>query len=186
MVAATAPLDLPVRLYVYMLGQDDPSKCTAGKLCRFRLASRVLRARRLPKKVLLLNPRAEAVLAGVDRVYAERWGLAAVDCSWERIGEVAWSRIPGLHRRLPLLLAANPVSYGRLARLSSLEALAAALYILGFKAQAEKLLHLYKWGGSFLTLNREPLEAYSKAETPSEILRAEREFFPVSCFPPKV
>jgi len=172
------PDEVSVRLYVYMLEQDDPAKCTAGKLHRFRLAVRVTKARRLPRGGLLLNPYAGKVLTSADRAAAERRGLSAVDCSWERAGEVAWKRIPGLHRRLPLLLAANPVSYGRLARLSSLEALAAALYILGFREQAERLLRLYKWGPSFLALNREPLESYGRASTLDEVLEAEKEFFP--------
>jgi pre-rRNA-processing protein TSR3 len=170
--------EILVKLYVYMLGQDDPAKCTAGKLHKFRLAVRVTRACRLPRKVVLLNPYAGKVLTPADRPAAERWGLAAVDCSWERVREIAWSRIPGLHRRLPLLLASNPVSYGCLARLSSLEALAAALYVLGFKGQAERLLRLYKWGSTFLTLNKEPLEAYSQALTQEETAEIERGFFP--------
>jgi len=175
-----ASAGISVKLYVYMLGQDDPAKCTAGKLHRFKLAVRVAKAYRLPRKVVLLNPYAGKVLTPADRAIAERWGLAAVDCSWEHVGEVAWNSIPGFHKRLPLLLAANPVSYGLLARLSSLEALAAALYVLGFKGQAERLLKLYKWGATFLTLNKEPLEAYSQALTQEETAQIEREFFPAT------
>lgn len=166
-----------VRLYVYMLEQDDPAKCTAGKLYRFGLASKIVKVRRLPRGTVLLNPFSLKILTPADKIIGERRGITAVDCSWERVGEVRWKCIPGFHRRLPLLLAANPVSYGKPARLSSLEALSAALYILGFKNQAERLLQLYKWGPTFLTLNREPLEAYQKAKTQEEVRRLEKEFF---------
>ena len=76
-------------------------------------------------------------------------------------------------------MAGNPVSYGRLGRLSSLEALAAALYVLGFQEAAERLARLYKWGPGFLKLNREPLEAYRAAFSPAEVEATEKEFFPV-------
>ena len=166
-----------IKLYAYMLEQDDPSKCTSGKLCRFGLAKRLGRASRIPRGSLLLNPFALKVLSKLDRPRAERFGITVVDCSWERVEEIRWKCIPGVHRRLPFLLAGNPVSYGKLGRLSSLEALVAALYILGFREQAFKLAALYKWAPKFIELNREPLEAYSQA-TPEEILKIEREFFP--------
>ena len=171
---------LKVRIYAYSLGQDEPSKCTSNKLCRFGYARRIVRAKQIPRKALLLNPFALKVLTPADRVYAERWGIVVVDCSWERVKEVRWDRLRGFHRRLPLLLASNPVSYGKIARLSSLEALAASLYILGFKEDARRILGLYKWGEGFLKLNMEPLEAYSKASTAEEIERIEAEYFPVS------
>ena len=167
-----------VKLYAYMLEQDDPSKCTSSKLCRFGLAERVGKPFRRLRQAILLNPFAPKVLSVQDRLKAERWGIAVVDCSWEQVREVAWKRFPGVHRRLPLLLAGNPVSYGKLARLSSLEALAAALYILGFKEQAWRLASLYKWAPKFLELNMEPLEAYSSASSPEEIRKIEKEFFP--------
>lgn len=169
---------LKIRIYAYSLSQDDPSKCTSNKLCRFGYARRIVRARQIPARALLLNPFASRVLIPADRVYAERWGIVAVDCSWEHVGEVGWARLRGQHRRLPLLLASNPVSYGRIARLSSLEALAASLYILGFKEDARRILRLYKWGEGFLKLNMEPLEAYSEASNPEEVRKIELEYFP--------
>ena len=83
----------------------------------------------------------------------------------------------GTGRRLPTLLASNPVNYAKLHKLSSVEALAAALYIMGFKNYAGRILASFKWGETFLTLNREPLEDYSKVETAAEISRAEAQFF---------
>ena len=74
------------------------------------------------------------------------------------------------HRALPYLLAGNPVNFGRPFKLNSAEAFAAALYILGYKEQAEKVLSKFNWGHSFLELNKEPLEEYSKAKNSREIV----------------
>lgn len=75
-------------------------------------------------------------------------------------------------------LAGNPTNYSKLGTLSSLEAIAAALYIMGFKDHTEKILSIYKWGPTFLSLYREPLEDYSKAESVKEILEIEKAYFP--------
>jgi len=48
---------------------------------------------------------------------------------------------------------------------------------MGFKGIAAKLLAPFKWGGTFLTLNQQPLDAYSLVETPEAMLNAETEFF---------
>jgi pre-rRNA-processing protein TSR3 len=79
--------------------------------------------------------------------------------------------------RLPTLLASNPVNYAKPHKLSSIEALAAGLYIMGFSERASQLLSLFKWGPTFLTLNHEPLEAYSMASSDEEMIKAEAEFF---------
>jgi pre-rRNA-processing protein TSR3 len=62
-------------------------------------------------------------------------------------------------------------------KLSSVEALAAALIIMGFRESAVRLLGLFKWGESFLTLNHEPLESYSLAGTTGDMSAAEAQFF---------
>jgi pre-rRNA-processing protein TSR3 len=108
---------------------------------------------------------------------ADRYGLVAVDCSWERAQDVFGTRLLGTGRRLPALLASNPINYAKLHKLSSVEALAAALYILGFKGDAGRMLGSFKWGETFLTLNHEPLECYSQVETAEGMSRAEAEFF---------
>ncbi len=90
-----------------------------------------------------------------------------VDASWRRLGRASkFFRLRGVvHRRLPLLLAGNPVNYGRPFLLSSAEALAAALIILGYREEGERLLGVFKWGPSFLSLNAELLDSYSACDT---------------------
>ena len=164
-------------IYVLQLRQDDPKKCTAAKLVKFRLARPLYRARQVPSAALVLNPFASAHLLNKDRAQAADYGLVAIDCSWEKADRVFETQLPGRSRKLPTLLAANPVNYAKQGKLTSLEALAASLYITGFTDQAEKLLSIFKWGPHFITLNTQPLEAYSAAQDETELGRAMSEFF---------
>jgi pre-rRNA-processing protein TSR3 len=77
---------------------------------------------------------------------------------------------------LPFVVAVNPVNYGKPLKLSTLEAFATALYILGDVKKAEEMLNLYKWGPNFLVLNKEPLEDYRNAKNSSEIIDAMRQY----------
>lgn len=131
----------------------------------------------IPRKAVLLNPFALEVLFANDRGEIQRHGLCVVDCSWERAGEVFEHRARAQHRRLPLMLAGNPTNYAKLGKLSSAEAFAGALYITGFRKQADRILSKFSWGNTFLTLNRELLEDYSKSKAPGDIARIERDYF---------
>ncbi len=162
-------------VFVLELCQDDPLKCTARKMVRMELAKPVGRKFHASDKMLVLNPFAHRIMSPNDR---SARGLLAVDCSWKLAKSVFHKRLGGKHRRLPLLLAANPVNYSKIGLLSSLEAVAASLFILGMSERARKFLSIYKWGETFEKLNQEPLQAYSEAKDESEVLRLEREFFP--------
>jgi len=162
-------------VFALEMGQDDPTKCTARKMINMELAKGVGRKFHASDPVVVLNPYAVRVLSPPDRGAKS---ILAVDCSWNQAQEVFFKRLGGKHRRLPTLLAANPTNYSRPGVLSSLEAVAAAMYILGEVEEAERYLSIYKWGPTFETLNREPLEAYRTSRTEGGVLRAEREFFP--------
>ena len=167
------------RLYVYTMGQDDPKKCSANRLIRFGLAIPIDRRNRIPREALILDPYADSMLTPRDREQAERAGIAVIDCSWknaETVFSSASSR--GNSRRLPVLLAANAVNYARPSMLSSLEALAAALFILGHEQKAEVILRIFKWAPHFLVLNKEPLISYSQANDETDMAARIREFFP--------
>jgi rRNA small subunit aminocarboxypropyltransferase len=166
-----------IRLFVYEMRQDDPKKCTSNRLRHLGLAKSVSRASLLPRNAVVLNPYAEDVLFPGDRQLMIRGGLVAVDCSWEKAEEVFSRRLHGILRRLPIVLAANPVNYGRAAKLTSVEALAAALYITGFKQEAEKIMKSFKWGPVFLELNKQPLEEYSQVKDREKIRLAEESYF---------
>lgn len=165
------------RVYVLLLRQDDPLKCTASKLAKLKLATPLHRVRQIPRRSIVLDPSASRLLVPADACASVSHGIVAVDCSWEKADRVFAMRLPGQGRYLPTLLAANAVNYGKSHKLSSVEALAASLYIMGFKEMAAKLLAPFKWGRTFLTLNQQPLDAYSLVETTEAMLTAETQFF---------
>jgi pre-rRNA-processing protein TSR3 len=107
----------------------------------------------------------------------ERYGIVGLDCSWNLSDVILQNNIKAENRRLPTLVAGNPTSYSIRGRLSTAEALAAALVITGFEREAQGLLAIFNWGNTFLTLNKEPLEAYSRASA-SEMSNQERAYFP--------
>jgi pre-rRNA-processing protein TSR3 len=106
----------------------------------------------------------------------EKRGLAALDCSWVHATEVFDHSSHGTFRCLPYLVAANPVNYGVPTKLSTVEALAAALYIAGFREQSELMLSKFKWGLQFITLNEELLEGYGKAKDSAGVVKVQREY----------
>jgi pre-rRNA-processing protein TSR3 len=162
-------------VFALEMGQDDPTKCTARKMIHMDLARGVSRKFHASDKVIVLNPYATRVLSPPDRGSK---AVLAVDCSWNQAQEVFFRKLGGKHRQLPILLAANPTNYAKASMLSSLEAVAATMYILGEVEEATQYLGIYKWGTTFLTLNAEPLEEYRKARTEGAVLRAEKEYFP--------
>jgi len=123
-----------------------------------------------------LNPTASKTLSLEDRELILRKGLVALDCSWNLSESVFDRNIPGNNRRLPLLLAGNPTNYGIPGRLSTAEAIAAALILTGFRQHARVILSLFRWGETFLSLNQDPLESYAAAKS-SELSFLEQEFF---------
>jgi len=155
--------------------QDDPAKCTARKMIAMGLAKGVSRKFHASDTTIVLNPYAYRTVSPDERGVK---GVLVVDCSWNQAKGIFFKRLGGKHRRLPALLAGNPTNYSKLGILSSLEAIAASLYILSEESQAERLLSLFKWGSTFKSLNAEPLEAYKRARSEEEVLRLEREYFP--------
>lgn len=153
--------------------QDDPKKCTATKLAKFNLAKLLHSLREIPRGAIILNPFSMRAFSPEDKNRIISRGLVAVDCSWEKAEEI-FRKIKGFGRCLPYLVAANPVNYGIPTKLSTVEALAAALYISGYKEQAEKILSIFKWGPNFIELNKERLEKYSKAKNSKEIIEMQR------------
>lgn len=169
-----------IRLVILQKGQDDPKKCSADKMGRFKLAQVVHSMGGVPYGAIILNPYSREVMSPADAQAARKHGILGLDCSWEHAEQIfkqghSHRLIP---RRLPCLVAANPVNYGKWCKLSTLEAFAASLYIMGEKAQAEQILRIFNWGIQFLNLNRNPLEDYSKAKDSEEIRKIEAEYAP--------
>ncbi len=165
-----------VGIVVYHARQCDPRKCSALKLKRHRLIRVVHRFRLLPRGAVVLNPFSEKAFSPADRERIEQKGLVALDYSWKCTEGSKAIPLIGEPRSLPYLVAANPVNYGTPTKLSTAEALAAALYISGYKEQAEQLLSMFKWGPEFIRLNQELLDAYAQAKSSTEIVQLQRKF----------
>ncbi|MCJ7632293.1 DUF367 family protein [Candidatus Bathyarchaeota archaeon] len=167
------------KIYIYQMRQDDPRKCTSARLVRFKLAEPIYHWHRFMRKSITLNPFSAGILYPGDRAIIEEYGIVAIDCSWAKGQEVFRKRFPGTNLRLPVLLAANPVNYAHPQKLSTVEALTAALFITNFRQEAETLMKLFKWGHTFLQLNREPLQDYSVTKSRQEIESVEKEYFEI-------
>jgi pre-rRNA-processing protein TSR3 len=125
----------------------------------------------LPKRAIVLNPFSEIAFSPADRKRVEDFGLVALDCSWEHAEKVLLKHVKGTSRCLPILIASNPVNFGKATKLTTAEALAAALYIAGFKQEATELLSIFTWGHTFIKLNLATLENYAAAQDSADIIR---------------
>jgi pre-rRNA-processing protein TSR3 len=161
----------PVRITIYHAAQDDPKKNTALRLKRRGFARIVTRVRFLPKRAIVLNPFSEIAFSPADKDRLENFGLAALDCSWEHAQKVMGEHVRGTSRCLPILIAGNPVNFGKLTKLTTAEAIAASLYIAGFKKEAEQLMSIFTWGHTFLELNGMLLDNYKTAKDSAEIVK---------------
>ncbi len=166
-----------MNILIYNAKQCAPAACTAAKLKKFDLAEVFYTPGKIPKGAVVLSPFSEKVISKEDARHTKN-GLVALDCSWKHAEEVFASIKKPFHQRaLPLLVAANPVNYGKVSKLSTVEALAGALYILGEEGQAQDLLGKFKWGPGFLNLNKDLLKSYSKANKAKEIIDIQNEYF---------
>ena len=110
----------------------------------------------------------------------EGGSIVALDCSWKKIEDSIRmiKRTTRLESRiLPILLAGNPVSWGKRGRLCTAEALSASLYIVGLKEEALGLLAPFPFGDSFMSLNQQPLDAYASCSNEQEVSEVQWEFF---------
>ncbi|MDH5482037.1 MAG: DUF367 family protein [Candidatus Bathyarchaeota archaeon] len=165
-----------IKIVVYHARQCDPKKCTASKLKRHGLIRLVSQVKLLPKRAVVLNPLSEIAFSPADRWRIENFGLAALDFSWEHAEKALLKNVRGTSRCLPYLIAGNPVNFGKPTKLSTVEALAAALYIAGFEEDANRLLSIFKWGHTFIEINSERLESYAKAKDSTAIVELQKSF----------
>lgn len=166
-----------IQLIVYHTNEDDPKKCSAKKLHKFGFVKLEKNIRKVPKHAILLNPFAEKSLSKEDVKTAKENGILAIDCSWKNAEKsFEYLNRKNISRALPFLIAANPVNYGKPFKLTTLEAFASALYILGEKEHAKDILNIYKWSPHFLELNKQPLEEYVKAKNSKEVIKIMRRY----------
>ncbi|WP_337861146.1 DUF367 family protein [Ferroplasma sp.] len=159
--------------YVYM-NQDDPKKSTMKKLERYGMAIKIS-VNKIYNK-LYLTPYSDNFLLNSCRILFHERGIVVVDGSWNRINTI--ENFKGKNgKKLPLLLPVNPVNYGKPGKLSSLEALAAALYIMGYIELAEQVISKYSWAQNFINTNIEPLNDYMKCNSNEDCIEAQDNYF---------
>ena len=171
-----------IRVHAIWLAQDDPKKNTAVLASKRGDLTLHKSMKSLPKKGIILEPLCGKVLGPEDHelLTIKNGSLVGLDCSWAQIEpsvDKVMNRTRLIPRMLPLLLAANPVNWGKPGKLTTAEALAAGLYLVGRKEQARNILGAFRWGERFFELNHEPLEAYSQAKSSSDLVELQFEFF---------
>jgi len=159
-------------LYAYRDNSCDPRKCTVKKLEKAGFLRIFTRISQIPRNTLLLDPTAEQAFSPADR---NARSITVLDCSWAILdtGKIKSWRI---RRALPFLVAANPVNFGKPCVLSSIEALAAALFIMGDRERASDILSKVSWGIRFLEVNREPLDLYAGAKDSADVIKIQELF----------
>lgn len=157
------------KVYMWEFAQNDPKRDSGSRLCKLGFA-RVLKPKK-PFNGIVLSSETNHLISPKDREILENSGISGINCSWNRLEEIPFGLLgkPRYHRRLPLLFAANTVNYGKPFKMNTAEAIAASLYICGFKEESKLLLEPFSYGQEFIRLNYELLEAYSNAQSEKEI-----------------
>ena len=141
-----------LKLFCVHLNQDNPKKNTALKLVKYRLIKLKKKIINCPRNAIILDPYSDTLISMNDRDIISRFGIVVIDCSWEQT-ETIFKNQFRTGRKLPHLLAANSVNYGKWDRLSSAEALAASLILTGFTKEANSILSKFSWGNEFVKIN---------------------------------
>lgn len=166
-------VNFPVAMWDF--NQCDPKKCSGRKLARLKLIKSLKVKQRFPG--IVLTPTGEKCVSPHDKEIVQKKGIAVVDCSWARIDETPIAALKPIHGRLlPFLVAANPINYGRPCQLSCVEAIAATMYITGFKEFAHFYLEKFSWGHSFIELNQEILDIYADCIDSQSVVAAQNQY----------
>lgn len=164
-----------VRLGMWDFGQCDPKRCSGRRLVRLGTIAEFKIAYKFPG--LVLTPTGTRTISPADTNLMRDCGLAVVDCSWAQLSAVPFNKLPrGQERLLPYLVAANTVNYGRPSKLNCAEALAAGLYICGFKEDARFVMSKFGYGEEFLRLNEEILDIYALCKDGTEVIQKQNEY----------
>jgi len=141
-----------LKLYCLHYNECDPKKCTALKLKKFNLLKIINKVKGSLHNALILNPFSKEEVSINDRKRILKYGLIVIDCSWKTLLNIK-NLNNEYSRRLPPLMAVNPVNYGKWEKLTSAEAIAATLYITKFDDYAKLILSKFSWGNEFFKIN---------------------------------
>ena len=161
--------ELTSKLFMWEFSQNDAKRDSGSKLKRWGYAGQLRLGQSFPGVVL--SSEATICVSPADKELVMNYGVAGINCSWNRLEEIPFDKMgKGRNQRiLPLLVAANTVNYGKPFKMNTAEAMAACLYIVGCKDDAKQILNPFSFGKEFLKLNYEALEAYSVCTTAEEV-----------------
>ena len=128
----------------------------------------------ISRNTLTLNPFADSILLNSDKNKIN--SITGIDCSWSFADQTFVKKFGGISRKLPYLLAGNSVNFSKLGKLTTVEAISASLYLLGFEDQSTELLGKFKWGHTFLDLNKNLLNDYQNATSEKQIQDIAKEY----------
>jgi len=160
-----------MKINLLMFYQDDPKKCTAAKLIKFGLARKITKSQ---PKTILLHPYAEKTLLNHEKSSFN--SITGIDCSWALAEQVFENNFVGVSRKLPPLLAGNPVNYSKINKLTTVEAIAGAAFILGDEQLSQNLLEKFNWGHTFLELNENLLHDYQRSGSDEQVVEIAKSY----------
>jgi pre-rRNA-processing protein TSR3 len=154
----------------------EPNRDSGSKLRRLGYAD-ILKIGQTFKGVVL-SSEARDYVSLADKAIVDEFGIAGINCSWNRLSEIPFESMgKGRNQRLlPLLFAANSVNYGRPHKLNTAEAMAATLFLTGYPDEARLLLGPFGYGEEFFRLNEEAFRAYSACQDSAEVQRVQEAF----------
>ena len=98
-------------------------------------------------KTALLHPFAQKTLFNHEKSSFN--SITGIDCSWALAEDVFQKNFVGVARKLPPLLAGNPINYSKINKFTTVEPIAGAALILGEEELSQKLLEKLNWGHTF-------------------------------------
>jgi pre-rRNA-processing protein TSR3 len=148
------PMSKKIKLYVKFEGGYDPyaiDKCTAARCASHGLMKVI---DKIPNSSLLLYPFANEYLTVYDKSLAEAHGIYLIDAPWDILPAIN-SRLSDDIRRRKLINVreVQGPSKGSDYKISTAGAAAYALFILGYREQAEELLDVFPWKDDFIKEN---------------------------------
>jgi pre-rRNA-processing protein TSR3 len=166
--------DFNLKLFMLNYGQCDPKMCTGVRLMKYGLLKEI----KLNSKFqgVLLTPTGKKIVSKEDHDLILNKGVCVIDCSWAKFNELHINLNKIETRLLPYMVAVNPVNYGKAFKLSCVEAIAATLHLAGFYKETDFLLSHFKWGSSFIDVNRELFDMYRECKNSIELKAAEDKY----------
>lgn len=143
-----------INLHVKFEGGYDPyaiDKCTAARCAHQGLMEII---NEIPSPSLLLYPFADEHLTVYDRNLAEAHGIYLIDAPWDILSAINSGLNEGVRRRRLINVREIQGLYkGSYYKISTAGAAAYALFILGYREQAEELLDVFPWKDDFIKEN---------------------------------